>query len=107
MFRLRSTAPKPATSSCCKRERPSPDHSPYRKREDTGGSSSAPAPTDSTLPPPGTRVTPSHAAAMPKIVAGASSGHAQVGGLGGAPFRVIRTEGMAAGRGTTLYLVPL
>src|SRR3989475_9718211 len=62
---------------------------------------------DSTLPPPGTRVTPSHAAAMPKIVAGASSGHAIVAASGGHHFRFIRIEGMAAEGATTLYLVQL
>src|SRR5256885_8711828 len=59
---------------------------------------------DSTLPPPGTRVIPSHAAAMPKIVAGAGSGQANLAATGAAQFRVFGTEGMAAGGATTLDL---
>ena len=62
---------------------------------------------DSTLPPPGTRVTPSHAAAMPKIVAGASSGHAIVAASGAHHFRFIGIEVMAAEGSTTFDLVQL
>src|SRR5438034_1206698 len=62
---------------------------------------------DSTLPPPGTRVTPSHAAAMPKIVAGASSGHAIVAASGAHHFRFIGIEIMAAKGSTTFDLVQL
>src|SRR2546426_12054685 len=62
---------------------------------------------DSTLPPPGTRVTPSHAAAMPKIVAGASSGHAIEGALGEPHFRFLRIAVIAAGGATTPYPVAL
>src|SRR3989441_6068148 len=62
---------------------------------------------DSTLPPPGTRVIPSHAAAMPKIVAGASSGHAIVAASGAHHFRFIGIEVMAAEGSTTFDLVQL
>ena len=62
---------------------------------------------DSSLPPPGTRVTPSHAAAMPKIVAGASAGHAIVAASGAHHFRFIGIEVMAADGATTFDLVQL
>ena len=62
---------------------------------------------DSSLPPPGTRVTPSHAAAMPKIVAGAISGHAIVAASGAHHFRFIGIEVMAVEGATPFDLVQL
>ena len=62
---------------------------------------------DSSLPPSSTRVTPAYAAAMPKIVVGASSGHAIVAASGAHHFRLIGIELMAADGVTTFDVVQL
>ena len=62
---------------------------------------------DSSLPPSGTRVTPAYTAAMPKIVVGASSGHAIVAASGAHHFRLIGIELMAADGVTTFDVVQL
>src|SRR6266446_1162371 len=62
---------------------------------------------DSSLPAPGTRVTPSYAAVMPKIVAGSNVGHAIVAASGAHHFRFIGIEVMAAEGSTTFDLVQL
>jgi len=62
---------------------------------------------DSSLPPSSTRVTPAYAAAMPKIVVGASSGHAIVAASGAHHFRLIAIELMAADGVTTFDVVQL
>ncbi len=62
---------------------------------------------DSSLPPSGTRVTPSYRSALPKIVVGASSGHAIVAASGAHHFRFIGIELMAADGVTTFDVVQI
>jgi len=62
---------------------------------------------DSSLPAPGTRVTPSYAAVMPKIVADASLGFAIQAASGAHHFRFIGIEVMSAAGAPTFDLVRL
>src|SRR5437867_6955550 len=62
---------------------------------------------DSSLPPAGTRVTPSYVAVMPKIVVGAGSGGAIQGASGAHHFRLIGLEVMPVSGAMTFGLVEL